>query len=99
MADWKSAPVPQPVVEDQAEAAAEGLGFALPSLAEGVAFAWTHVSVFGIEVPLAACALPFAVGALYLTLARSRRHVDRRVLRHHDGSGAREMPEATLSGQ
>ena len=95
MARWKSAPVP----EEQAEAAAEETGFALPSLSDGIEFGWSHIGVFGIDVPTAALALPVVVGALYLTFVNSRKRLGKRVLRHHDGSGAHKQPEATPSGQ
>ncbi|MEM1300629.1 MAG: hypothetical protein AAGH68_15255 [Pseudomonadota bacterium] len=94
MAKWKSAPVPE-----EQTAVAEETTFALPSLADGIEFGWTQIGVFGIDVPTAAFALPVVVGALYLTIAGSRKHVDRRVLRHHDGSGAAKHPQATPFGQ
>lgn len=98
MAKWKSAPVPEEQAADQA-AAAEETAFALPSFSEGIEFGWTHIGVFGVDIPTAAFALPVVVGALYLTIAGSRKHVDRRVVRNHDGSGVSKHPQATSFGQ
>ncbi|MFK7941375.1 MAG: hypothetical protein AB8B85_00415 [Paracoccaceae bacterium] len=101
MAKWISAPS-----SEQDGASAQGAEDAEAASDAGFAFdigqwsidSFASVTMAGIQVPTAAIALPFAVFALYLAFASSRRRYNRAI---QPGAG-HDRPEAqtvTSSGQ